>query len=309
MAQHDALARPSTQVKQQSHIPDATVAYLLLLPSLAIFAAFVLFPVISTFIDAFSNIDSLGRLVSFGTLSNFSQLAQDEYIMMIIRQTITFTVVSVVITSVLSFALALILNTHFPGREVAKSLVLIPWAMPFAIAAMTWRWIFNGEVGSLNYFLSLLGLIQAPVVWLGDPLLSFLAATFVNIWSSVPFMTITFLAGLQSLPGHVYDAARMDGASPWQEFRDMTLPLMRNVVMVVTLLSIIWTFRSFSIIWILTRGEPIHRTDIVVTYLYKLAFENNTFGPGFALAVAMFIALTLFSLAYVGVLGEREVRQ
>jgi multiple sugar transport system permease protein len=101
----------------------------------------------------------------------------------------------------------------------------------------------------------------------------------------------------------------MDGATPWEEFRDMTLPLMRNVVMVVTLLTIIWTFRSFSIIWILTRGEPIHRTDIVVTYLYKLAFENNTFGPGFALAVAMFITLALFSFAYVGVLGEREVRQ
>ena len=309
MAQRDALARPLPKVGPRLPIADAMVAYLLLLPSLAVFAVFVVYPVVNTFVAAFSDIDTLGRMVQFGTLTNFQVLSQDQFLAQIISQTVLFTIGSVVATTLIAFALALILNSQFPGRELAKALVLIPWAMPFAIAAMAWRWIFNGEVGSLNYFLSLLGLIHEPIVWLGDPLLAFLAATFVNVWSSVPFMAVTFLAGLQSLPGHVYDAARMDGAGPWQEFRDMTIPLMRNVIMVVTLLSIIWTFRSFSIIWILTQGEPIHRTDIVVTYLYKLAFQNNTFGPGFALAVAMFITLALFSVAYVGLLGGREVKE
>jgi multiple sugar transport system permease protein len=309
MAQHDAFARPVQKVGPRLQIPDGTTAYLLLLPSLAVFAVFVVYPVVNTFVAAFSDIDSLGRVVRFGTLTNFQALSRDEFLPAIISQTILFTLGSVVATAVIAFALALILNSQFPGRGLAKALVLIPWAMPFAIAAMAWRWIFNGEVGSLNYFLSLLGLIREPVVWLSDPRLAFLTATFVNIWSSVPFMTVTFLAGLQGLPGHVYDAARMDGAASWQEFRDMTIPLMRNVIMVVTLLSIIWTFRSFSVIWILTQGQPIHRTDIVVTYLYELAFQNNTFGTGFALAVAMFIALALFSFAYVKVLSGREVKE
>lgn len=307
MTQRDAVARPVREAEPRLRIGDVSVAYLLLLPSLAVFAAFVVYPVVNTFIAAFSEIDTLGRVIRFGTLGNFLALSHDEFISAIIGQTVLFTAASVAATAIIAFVLALILDSQFPGRELAKALVLIPWAMPFAIAAMAWRWIFNGEVGAANYLLGVLGLIQEPIVWLSDPLLAFLVATFVNIWSSVPFMTITFLAGLQSLPGHVYDAARMDGAGPWQEFRDMTIPLMRNVILVVTLLSIIWTFRSFSIIWILTQGQPIHRTDIVVTYLYELAFQNNTFGQGFALAVGMFVALALFSFAYIGALGGREV--
>ena len=308
MAHHEAIGRPAARVTSEFHLPGAATAYLLVLPSLVIFAAFVVLPVVSMFTAAFSDTDTLGRVVQVGTTTNFRALTQDEFLRPIVRQTVIFTVASVALTSILAFGLALILNSEFPGRELAKALILIPWAMPFAIAAMTWRWIFNGQVGALNYLLGLLGLINEPIAWLSDPGLAFVAATFVNVWSSVPFMTITFLAGLQALPGHVYDAAKMDGAGPLEEFRDMTMPLMRNVIMVVTLLSIIWVFRSFSIIWILTRGEPIHRTDIVVTYLYKLAFDNNAFGSGFALAVVMFVALAVFSVAYVRVLGGREVK-
>lgn len=273
------------------------------MPSIVAFAIFVLFPVGSTFVGAFSQVDTLGRITRFGTLSNVDSLSADMYLPMIVGHTVTFTVISVAITAALSLALALILNVQFVGREIAKSLILIPWAMPFALAAITWRWIFNGELGSLNYLLSLLGLIHGPIVWLGDPTLAFGAAVFVNVWSSVPFMTITFLAGLQSVPEHIYEAAKIDGAGPWEEFRYMTIPQMRIVILVVTLLSIIWAFRSFNIIWILTHGDPIYRTDIVVTYLYKLAFENNNFGAGFALAIGMFVTLALFSIVYIRVLS------
>jgi ABC-type sugar transport system permease subunit len=119
-------------------------------------------------------------------------------------------------------------------------------------------------------------------------------------------MTITFLAGLQAIPPHIYDAAKMDGASPWREFLDMTLPQMRTVIMIVTLLSVIWAFRSFAVIWILTQGGPLYRTDIAVTYLYKLAFTNLDFGAGYALAVSIFVVLTIFSILYTRILGTRE---
>ena len=285
---------------------DNGVAYLMLLPSVAAFALFVLFPVVSTFVTAFSEVDTVGRIVRVGSLKNVQALAEDQYLPQVIRQTVIFVLVTVGLTALLSFALALILNSQFRGRELAKALILIPWAMPYAVAAITWRWIFHGQLGALNYLLMLLGVLKTPVVWLSDPTSAFAAAMLVEVWSSVPFMTVTFLAGMQAIPPHIYDAAKMDGAGPWQEFRDMTLPQMRNVIMIVTLLSIIWAFRSFGIIWVLTRGDPVYRTDLVVTYLYKLAFQFNNFGAGFAVAVGLFAVLLLFSIGYLRLLGGRE---
>lgn len=308
MALGDIAATAGGRVRRRGgfQFGENGLAYLLLLPSVAMFAAFIIFPVFSTFLSAFSEVDTLGRVVRIGSLRNVELLARDQFLPMVARQTVVFTGLSVGITALLAFVLALILNANFRGREVAKVLLLIPWATPFAVAAMTWRWIFHGQVGALNYFLILLGIIRDPIPWLGDPGTAFAAALFVEVWSSVPFMTITFLAGLQGIPGHIYDAAKMDGAGTWQEFRDMTLPQMRTVIMIVTLLSIIWAFRSFGVIWVLTRGDPLYRTDLLVTYLYKLAFENNNFGAGFALAVGIFVVLLVFSVIYVRVLSGRE---
>jgi multiple sugar transport system permease protein len=288
-------------------LAENRLAYWLLVPSVLAFAIFLIFPIANMFASAFSQVDTVGRITRFGTLQNFVTLARDERLPMIIRQTGLFAFGTVLLEVMIAFPLALILNTRFPGRPLAKALILIPWAMPYAVSAITWRWIFHGQLGSLNYFLSQVGLIKQYIVWLGEPKLAFGAAMFVEVWSSVAFMTVTFLAGLQGIPPHIYDAAKMDGAGPWQEFRDMTLPQMRTVFMIVTLLSIIWAFRSFTVIWILTKGDPIYRTDIAVTYLYKLAFEHLHFGTGFALAVGIFVVLTTFSFIYTRLLGAQEV--
>lgn len=299
-------ARKSAGARWQEEWRTNRLAYGLLLPSVVAFAVFLVFPIANMFVAAFSKVDTLGRAVQLGTLDNFLTLIRDDRMPMIIRQTLLFGFGTVALTVICAFPLALILNSEFPGRTVAKALILIPWAMPFAVSAITWRWIFHGQMGALNYLLSEIGVIKAYVAWLGDPTLAFGAAMFVEVWSSVPFMTITFLAGLQAIPPHIYDAAKMDGASPWREFLDMTLPQMRTVLMVVTLLSIIWAFRSFAVIWILTQGGPLYRTDIAVTYLYKLAFTNLDFGAGYALAVCIFVVLTLFSLLYTRILGTQE---
>lgn len=308
MGARDLLARPVGKAwwRRRLDVGDNALPYLMLAPSALAFLIFFIFPIVNTFVSAFSTVDNLGRIVSFGTLRNFEELAEDQNLFPIVRQTVIYALGSVAVTAVLAMILALILNSEFRGREWAKALLLVPWATPFAVAAMTWRWIFHGQVGALNYFLMTLGLIREPIVWLGDPTLAFSAALFVEIWSSIPFMTITFLAGLQAIPGHIYDAAKMDGAEPWQEFRDMTLPQLRTVIMIVTLLSIIWAFRAFGIIWILTRGDPIYRTDLVVTYLYKLAFENRDFGAGYALAVGIFVVLITFSVLYARLLSVGE---
>jgi multiple sugar transport system permease protein len=274
------------------------LAYILLIPSTLAFVVFLFYPIANMFAASFSTVDSIGRITEFGTVDNFTNLLADRRLPMILRQTLIFSIGTVALTVIIAFPLALLLNSDFPGQTLAKALILIPWAMPFAVSAITWRWIFHGQMGSLNYFLSQMGLIKEYIVWLGDPTLAFGAAMFVEVWSSVPFMAITFLAGFQAIPPTIYDAAKMDGANAWREFVDMTLPQMRNVLMVVTLLSVIWAFRSFGAIWILTQGDPVYRTDIAVTYLYKLAFQDLNFGAGFALAVGIFIVLTIFSILY-----------
>jgi ABC-type sugar transport system permease subunit len=271
------------------------------------FAALVLFPLGSTIAGAFSKTDAVGRITFFGTLSNFSELLRDGYMPGIVRQTFLFAFGTVALTVVTSFPMALILNQKFPGARVARALLLLPWAAPLAISAMTWRWIFHDQLGALNYLLHLTNITQQNILWLGKADLAFPAVMFVEVWSSVPFMTITFLAGLQSIPPQIYDAAKMDGASPWHELWDMTIPQMKKIFMIVSLLSVIWAFRSFTVIWTMTQGNPFYRTDISVTYLYKLAFKNLTFGQGFALAFATFVLLSIFSVLYTRVLRSEEM--
>ena len=302
------LAERSWRTAWREDWAEQRLAYLLLIPSLLGFLIFLVYPIFSMVATAFSTVDTMGRIQQFGTLKNFTDLAADEKLPMILRQTVIFAFGTVALEVLISFPLAMLLNTHFAGRGLAKALILIPWAMPYAVSAITWRWIFHGQMGSLNYILSQLGIIDQYVVWLGQPVTAFAAAMFVEVWSSVAFMTITFLAGLQGIPPHIYDAAKMDGASPWREFRDMTIPQMRTVFMIVTSLSVSWAFRSFAVISILTKGDPLHRTDIAVTYLYKLAFVNLDFGKAFALAVCIFVVLTLFSLLYTRVLGTQDER-
>jgi multiple sugar transport system permease protein len=282
------------------------VAYLMLLPSMLSFALLVIFPLVMVMIGAFSKTDAVGRITQFGTLDNFQQMIEDPNLPGIVRQTLLFAFGSVALTVVFSFPLALILNQKFPGVTLAKALVLLPWAAPLAITSMTWRWIFHDQLGALNYLLHLTGITQQNIVWLAKANLALGVVLFVEVWSSIPFMTITFLAGLQAIPPHIYDAAKMDGAGLWREFWDMTVPQMKKVIMIVTLLSVIWAFRSFTVIWTITQGNPFYRTDISVTYLYKLAFKNLTFGQGFALAFATFVLLAIFSVFYTRVLRSEE---
>ena len=282
------------------------LAYALVLPSFILLVALIGYPVINTFVSALSRVSPVGNIVSFGTLANFRHLADDPNLPQVLRQTAIYTFVSVGITTVVSFILALVLNQRFPGRTIAKGLLLLSWAAPLSVTAILWRWIFHGQLGAFNYVLSQLGLINEYRVWLGEPGTAMMAAIYVEIWSSIPFVTVTLLAGLQSVPRDIYDAAKMDGAHPVREFFDMTLPLMKPVTFIATLLSIIYAFNSFTIIWIFTKGGPANRTDIIVTYLYKLAFINLDFGAASALATLTFAILIVFSVAYSRVyLGRR----
>jgi len=299
-------AKRGVRAAVRAELSENRLAYALVLPSFLLLVALIGYPVVNTFISAFSRVSPVGNIVSFGTLANYRQLAEDPNLPPVLGQTAIYTLVSVGFTTVVSFILALVLNQRFPGRTLAKVLLLLSWAAPLTVVAILWRWIFHGQLGAFNYVLSQLGLIHEYRVWLGEPGTAMAAAIYVEIWSSIPFVTVTLLAGLQSVPRDVYDAAKVDGANPVHEFFDMTLPLMKPVTFIATLLSIIYAFNSFTIIWIFTKGGPAYRTDIIVTYLYKLAFINLDFGAASALATVTFAILIIFSVAYSRVyLGRR----
>jgi multiple sugar transport system permease protein len=205
-------------------------------------------------------------------------------------------------TIVISLFLALALNQKFVGRKVTRAVLLLPWAASLMISALLWRWLFNGDYGTVNRLLMDLSIIKESIYWLDAPKLSFPSMIFVGIIVSIPFDTITFLAGLQSIPQELYEASRVDGANRIKTLTKIILPLMKPVFFIVTTLEVIYTFNSFPIIWILSRGNPANQTDIIITYLYKKAFLYQDFGIASALSVFIFLLLLLFSILYARIL-------
>jgi multiple sugar transport system permease protein len=203
---------------------------------------------------------------------------------------------------------ALILDDDFAGRGLARVIVMLPWAISLAMTAIVWRWTLDGQAGMLNATLFQLGLLDRPVEWLARAETAFPIQIAIGILVSIPFTTTVFLGGLASIPQDIYEAARIDGASAWQRFRHLTLPLLRPFLNIAIVLNIIYVFNSFPIIWVLTQGGPANQTDILVTYLYKLAFRFGRIGEASAVSLVMFAALLAFTIAYAILVmrGERR---
>jgi ABC-type sugar transport system permease subunit len=265
-------------------------AYLYLTPAILIFALVVVYPIAATIGSSFwRNGISLG---------NYANVLQREELLSVIIQTAVWTFGGMAAIFVIGFILALSLNENFLGVKAARILLLLPWATPIAISALMWRWIFNDQYGILNYLIQLMGITDGRIPWLAKTLTGFTANMTVEIWSGIPLMTLILLSGLQSIPQEVYEAAVVDGASYWTSLRRITIPLMRPVFFVATLMFVIWTFSSFPVIYIITRGGPINTTDTLVTYIYKVAFQYGLFEEATALAAITFVLILAFSLPY-----------
>jgi multiple sugar transport system permease protein len=207
---------------------------------------------------------------------------------------------------VLGLALGILLNEKFRGRDLFRTLLLIPWAMPAVAAAVVWRWVYDANFGYLNDLLTEMGVISDPVIWLGNARSAFAAAVLTDAWVGLPFMAFVFLSGLQGVDKKLYEAAKVDSAGVWARFLHVTIPQLAPVILVATLVSSIWTFNSFNIVYVLTGGGPLQATEILVTYTYSQAFERLQFGTAAALATVTFAILLAFSLAYVWLYGRRN---
>jgi multiple sugar transport system permease protein len=296
-----SAARHRPRVRLESFVP-----YVLLLPTFLLVGGVLLVPVVRTLIGAFQSFNELGQAGDLTGFANFRAVIHDPVIPGVLRQTAIWTGAIIVVATPISVGLALILNQRFPGRTFARAIVFAPWAISFVFVAIIWRFIFDPFYGYFNDLLRLVGIHATGTPWLGKPHLALIAVIWVGIQLTIPFTTIVTLAGLQSIPEDVVDAARVDGAGSWQLLKDMILPLLRPILAVATLVNIIYVFNSFPIVWVMTGGGPVNSTDTVVTYLYKVAFRNNQFGEGAALSALCFVVLMLFSVLYVRMTAREE---
>lgn len=287
-----------TVVRTRVWSAEARLAYALVLPALLVLAALMLYPIVYVFQMSLFRTDKLGRLQEFIGLANFAEHLSGREFWRIAFRSLYWTVFGVAAKTLLGMVAAVLLNVDFPGRKVARLLLIIPWASAVPISALLWQWVYHAEFGLLNHTLRATGLWSNPPVWLGYPAPAFIATLWVDVWIGIPFMALVFLAGMQSIPGELYESAGIDGANAVQRFWFITLPGIRHIILIATMLSSLWTFNDFNSIYILTRGGPAGTTDILITAIYKSGFEWLKFSRAAVMAVVTFLILTGVSIVY-----------
>jgi multiple sugar transport system permease protein len=280
--------------------------YALLLPTLTLLGLVILYPLLDGVRISLMRM----KLTSvaeprFVGLQNYVSLFQDEKFWFTLRTTAVWTVANVVAQIILGLALAVLLNEKIRGRGLYRSIALIPYIVPSVAAALIWRWMYDGSSGIINAILFRLGLIESYRPWLGEVSTALPAVIIESIWKGTPFVMILLLAGLQTISPEYYEAGAIDGASAWQRFRDITLPLLRPSLAVATVLTTVYTVNNFNAIWLMTQGGPLGTTEILFTWAYKMAFQRFDFGMAAAISVVLFGILAIFAAIYI-FLVERE---
>ena len=273
--------------------------YLWIAPSVILMAIFIVTPILKVFQMAANKVSRTGQLRGFNNFENFATVLKNPTFGLVLKNTIVWTIAVVVLSTVLGFVLALILNNKFRGRKIARAIVVFPWATTLVIQASAWNFIINTDYGTLNTLLMKLGILNAPMNWTPTPEAYFAWEIACGIFVTVPFVTFCVLSGLQSIDTTYYEAATVDGANYWQKLFKITLPLVKSSLTVSTVLNIIYVFNSFPIIWTMTKGDPANHTDTLVTYLYKLAFYNGRQGEAAAVSVIGFIILLVCASVYM----------
>jgi len=283
-------------------------ALLWLGPSLALIAAVVVYPAVALVRASLSRYSITGLYQGSVGAANYARLLEQEALAMVVANTVIWVAAIVVLTVVASLGLAQLLNEDFPGRRLVRWALIVPWAASLIMTSKLFVWLYDYYFGILNHVLISLRLVAAPVDWLGNDATVMAAMIAVGIFVSLPFTTYVVLAGLSSIPGEVYEAARVDGASPWRTYRSMTLPLLRPALLVAVVLNVIYVFNSFPIVWTLNDRNPGFAHDTMITYMYKIAFKSSLRDVGLAaaLGVVNVLVILIAVVLYVRIISWRE---
>ncbi len=279
---------------------EQRIALWFITPAAVVIAAVVVWPFIYNLILSFSNM-SLLHIHDWEIIGprQYQRVLNEPRFYSILGKTIVWTVVNVAFHVTIGVALALMLHEKIPGKKLFRTLLILPWAIPPVVTALTWRGMFHYEYGAVNIILNKV-FHQTPIQWLNDPMGTFAACIVTNIWLGFPFMMIVALGALQSIPQELYEAARMDGANTWQRFKTVTLPMLKPVMTPAIILGFVWTFNKVDIVWLVSNGgEPADRTHILVSYVYRAAFNLYRYGYAAAFSVLIFIILVIFSVIFM----------
>ena len=285
---------------------DSYKPLLMIMPGLMLALFIIGYPIIDLAFTSTQEVSRFGKLLGFAGFDNFNDVFTDQLFWDSLQRTLIWTVTVVLGTLIISMPIAIILNDDFYGRGIARVIIMLPWAISLTMTAVVWRWTLNGRAGLLNATLMDFGILTEPIEWLAEAQLAFTVEILVGILVSIPFTTTIFLGGLSSLPRDSYEAAMVDGATRWDQFRFITLPLMKPFINIAIVLNVIYVFNSLPIIWVMTEGGPANGTDILVTYLYKLAFRFGQLGKASAISLIMFGFLLLFTILYVWLVNRGE---
>jgi len=280
--------------------PEARFGVIMTAPAALFIFGVVVYPFFYNLVISFSNMGLTTvndwRIIG---LQQYGKVFSDIQFYTFTLKTIIWTVVNVTLHVSFGILLAILLNRHLPGKSIIRVLLILPWAVPSYITALTWRGMFNINYGAVNVILkNWFGL--EPISWLIDPTNAFIAVIITNVWLGIPFMMIIALGGLQSIPRELYEAASIDGASPWQQFRKITVPLLKPVMIPAITLGIVWTFNNINIVWLVSNGgQPGDQTHILVSFVYRAAFNLYRYGYAAAFSFLIFLMLAVFSIRFM----------
>ncbi len=306
MATTSPSLRKGLTLRQQ----DARAGWLLVLPSLLVILGVTLWPVIQTLILSFYNVQSgINQARTFVGLGNYLALLQDRTFWETIQRTLYFTVVSVSLELALGLAIAQLIHSHPWGWKFLRVALIIPWAVPTIVNGAMWRWIYSADFGALNGLLYQLGLIKHYIPWLTLPNMAMNLVILADVWHMMPFVALILQAALATLPEELDEAAAVDGASAWQRFWQIRLPLLRPAILVALIARTVDAFRVFDIAYVITSGGPAFKT-VTITYLtYLNTFSYGKQGTGAALSFLISIFTILMALAYIRFLYRPEETQ
>ena len=284
--------------------------YLFVAPALLYIMLTTVYPIVSNLRMSLYDVTVatfLSNSAPFIGLDNYRKVLGDLAFQHALQLSLVFTAGSLLFQFTVGFALALLFSRPFPGNGLLRALLLLGWMLPIVVSGSIFRWMLDGSFGIINVILQTLGLLQGQRFWLTEPSSALLGTIITNIWVGIPFNMVLLLPGLQSISPTLYEAASIDGATRWQSFRHITLPLMRPVALSVLLLGIIYTFKVFDVVYVMTHGGPVDATTVLPIYVYNLAFQFFRFGEASAAAIVLLVVLTFVAGCYLWLSRREEI--
>jgi multiple sugar transport system permease protein len=283
--------------------------YLYVLPSLLVMLVVIGYPLVYTVWLSFHATPPRTGEWNFNEITNYQDILSSPRFWRITLNTLYWTVGSTLFAFVLGFGAALALHKPFPGRGVVRAILLIPWVISAVAAAYVWRWILHSDYGLVSGTLMSWGLIDRPLVLLDNKARVMPTMIMVNVWKEFPFVMVMLTAGLQTVPEGLLRAARVDGASTWNQFRHVTIPHLRGVILITTLLLFVINLNSFTLVWLMTGGGPANASQLWITEIYNIAFRSLQYGPASAFSVILFIFMLVLGYFYVKALTANAPRR